>query len=98
MRPTKGVIAVDGADRAAAFAALQLELALARTAIERRDQPALSATLGRAEGWLVRLWPDSPDLRRRRVQLQGLRVLPLMLALPALGSTREQLQALRAAR
>jgi len=97
VRPSNRTVVVDGADRAAAFAALQLELALARTAIERRDEDALRATLARADGWLLQLWPDSLALRHRRTQLQALRALPLALTLPTLGSTRQQLQALRVA-
>lgn len=95
VRPSNRAIAVDGADRAAAFAVLQLELALARTAIERRDDSAYRAALARADHWLTRLWPDSPELRHRRAQLRGLSTLPLTLMLPTLGSTRQQLQALR---
>ena len=97
VRPSNRTVVVDGADRAAAFAALQLELALARTAIERRDEDAFRAALARADGWLLRLWPDSLALRHRRAQLQALRALPLTLKLPTLGSTRQQLQALRVA-
>jgi uroporphyrin-3 C-methyltransferase len=96
--PVDRSLALPGADRAAAFAALQLEIALARAAVERRDEPAFRAALARADGWLARLWPDSPGLRQRRAQLQALRGLPLVLRLPMLGSTREQLQGLAAAR
>ena len=66
VRPSNRTVVVDGADRAATFAALQLELALARTAIERRDEGAFRATLARADGWLLQLWPDSLALRHRR--------------------------------
>jgi uroporphyrin-3 C-methyltransferase len=96
VRPSNRMIAADGADRAAAFAALQLELALARAAIERRDDNAYGAALLRANDWMARLWPESPELRHRRAQLQALRAMPLTLALPTLGSTRQQLQGLRA--
>ena len=94
--PANGAVAVAGADRAAGFAALQLELALARTAVERRDEAAFRAALQRADGWLVRLWPDGAERGRRRAQLQDVRGLPLVLSLPTLGSTRAQLQALGA--
>ena len=97
VQPTQGAVAVGGSARSAAFAALQLELALARSAVERRDAAAYRAALARADGWLQRLWPPSPELRQRRAQLQALRALPLTLALPTLGSTRQQLQALRTA-
>jgi len=96
VQPSNGAIAIEGSDRSAAFAALQLELALTRAAIERRDTAAYRAALARADGWLQRLWPPSPESRQRRARLQALRALPLTLALPTLGSTREQLQAMRA--
>jgi uroporphyrin-3 C-methyltransferase len=98
VQPSNAAIAVDGADRAAGFAALQLEVALARSAAERRDEAAWRAALGRIDGWLVRLWPPSADLQRRRAQVRALRALPLSLRLSTLGSTRGQLQAMRAAR
>lgn len=94
VRPADQAIAAPGADQAAAFAALQLEMTLARAAVERRDAPAFRAALARADGWLLRLWPNSPALRQRRAQLSALRQLPLQLDVPGLGSTREQLQAL----
>ena len=98
VRPADQAIAAPGADQAAAFAALQLEITLARAAVERRDAPAYRAALARADGWLVRLWPDSPALRQRRAQLSALRQLSLQLNVPGLGSTREQLQALASTR
>ena len=94
VRPADQVVATPGADQAAAFAALQLEVTLARAAVERRDAPAYRAALARADGWLLRLWPDSPALRQRRAQLSALRQLPLQLNVPGLGSTRAQLEAL----
>ncbi|MEO6264342.1 MAG: hypothetical protein ABIO58_05215 [Luteimonas sp.] len=97
VQPSNRAVAIDAGDRAAAFAALQLELALARTAIERRDADACHAALARADGWMARLWADSPELRHQRAQLRALQALPLTLALPTLGSTRQQLQAMRAA-
>ena len=98
VRPSQRDVAVAPADRAAGYAALQLELTLARSAGERRDDAAWRSALARADGWLSRLWPASPGLRRQRVQLAALRALPLQLALPTLGSTLQQLQAMRAAR
>lgn len=95
VQPSQAALAMGDSARNAAFAALQLELALARSAIERRDAAQYRAALARADGWLQRLWPASPGLRQRRAQLQALRALPLALALPTLGSTRQQLQALR---
>lgn len=82
-------------DRNAGDVALQLELTLARTAIERRDATALRAALERADGWLLRLWPDSSQRRALREELWTLRDAPLVLDIPTLGSTLEQMRAQR---
>ena len=98
VQPSDRAIAVAPGDRAAGYAALQLELALARAAVERRDSAAWRAALTRADQWLQRLWADSPGLRRQRAQLQALRELPLAINLPTLGSTLQQLRQTRTAR
>ena len=98
VQPSDRAIAVAPGDRAAGYAALQLELALARAASERRDDAAWRAALLRADGWLLRLWPDSPELRRQRAQLRALQAQPLTIGLPTLGTTLQQLRQLRAAR
>jgi uroporphyrin-III C-methyltransferase len=85
-------------ERAAGLDAMQIELTLARAALERRDAKAWHAALQRAERWLPRLWPESAALRQRHHELQALRALPLDLTLPVLGSTLEQLRSMRAAR
>ncbi len=82
-------------DRNAGDIALQLELSLARIAIERRDTAALRAALQRADAWLLRLWPASPQRRALRDELMSLRDAPLTLDLPTLGSTLEQMRAQR---
>lgn len=89
--------AVEPADRAAGLAALQLELALARASIERRDADGYRAALTRADAWMPRLWPDSPQLRQQRKVLQSLRTLPLAVDLPTLGTTLQQIRARRSA-
>lgn len=76
--------------------ALGLELALARAALERRDETAFRASLARIDGWLQRLFPDSITRRARQERLATLMHLPLALDLPVLGSTLEQLRLLRA--
>lgn len=83
-------------ERAAALDALQTELTLARAALERRDATAWRAALDRAQGWLPRLWPDSPELRAQRAILVALRTHSLALPLPMLGSTLGQLRTMRA--
>jgi uroporphyrin-3 C-methyltransferase len=98
VRPSNQAIAVAPGDRAAGFAALQLEFALARAAAERRDRAGYRAALARADAWVLRLWPDSAALRRQRQQLRALRELPLAVTLPTLGTTLLQLRSLRAAR
>lgn len=98
VRPSNRDVAVAPGDRAAGYAALQLELTLARSACERRDGAAWRSALARADGWLSRLWPPSPALQRQRAQLRALQSLPLQLALPTLGSTLQQLRSMRTAR
>lgn len=97
VRPSDRSVAVQPADRIAAMAGLQLELSLARAAAERRDGDGFRAALQRADGWMARLWPDSPTLQRQREQLRTIAAQPLSLTLPTLGSTLEQLRQLRSA-
>ena len=98
VQPTPTAIATEPAERRIARSGLDLELALARAAAERRDAVAWREALDRARPWLRRLWPDSPRRRALDARLQALRTRPLALAVPVLGSTLQQLQALRAAR
>ena len=99
VRPSDRSVAATPGDRAAGYAALQLELTLARNAAERRDEAAWDAALRRADGWLARLWPaDSAGAREHRAELARLRALPLRLDLPSLGSTLRMLQSSRQAR
>ena len=98
VRPTQGRVIVESADRAAGLAAMQLELTLARAALERRDSAAYHSALGRVDAWLTRLWPDSAERQARQQQLRTLQTLPLTLRLPVLGSSLQQLRALRGAR
>lgn len=85
-------------DRSAGEAALSLELALARTALARTDEAAFRASIGRIDGWLLRLFPDGPLLRERRRHLAQLKLLPLSFQLPVAGSTLQQLQVLQRTR
>lgn len=84
-----------GAERTAAWDSLQLELTLARAAVERGNQSEFEQSLDRVALWLPRLWPDSPGLRERRAELQQLRARVLRPPLPELGSTLQQLRAMR---
>lgn len=98
VRRTQGSVIVEPADRAAGLAAMQLEITLARAALERRDAAAYRTALARVDAWLTRLWPDSAERRARREKLRTLRTLPLALRLPVLGSSLQQLRTLRGAR
>ena len=77
---------------------MQLEITLARAALERRDAAAYRTALARVDAWITRLWPDSAERRARREKLRTLRTLPLALRLPVLGSSLQQLRTLRGAR
>ncbi|MCY7353727.1 MAG: hypothetical protein LH470_01335 [Lysobacter sp.] len=98
VRPTDRGVIVESADRSTGIAALQIELTLARAALERRDAAGYRTALRRVDAWLTRLWPDSPQQRSHRAALRALQAMPLTLHLPALGSSLQQLRALRGAR
>jgi uroporphyrin-3 C-methyltransferase len=95
VQPSDRAIATDPADRRVARAGLELELGLARAAAERRDAVAWREALDRTGLWLHRLWPESPQRRAIDARLRALRALPLAPSIPVLGSTLQQLQALR---
>ena len=97
VRRANTAVAIEPGDRAAGLAALRLELTLAQAAVERRDHEGYRNALARADAWLARLWPDSPELRRQRARLRELRELPLAITLPTLGTTLVQLRGMRAA-
>ena len=82
-------------DREAALAALQIELSLARAAVERRDSADLGDALRRIDSWLQRLLADSAGLPQKRQLLAELQALPLQLESPLAGTTLQQLRALR---
>jgi len=94
MTPTRLHGPLTEAERVAGGDALEVELTLARAAIERGDGPAFVDALDRIEQGMTRLWPDSPALRRQRAELRSLRAVPLRLAAPELGSTLRQLRSL----
>jgi uroporphyrin-3 C-methyltransferase len=95
IRPSGEQDLLSPADRSAGEAALLLEIALARTALDRRDQPAFRLSLQRMDSWLRRLYADGPLLREWRAHLQKLATLPLTVDLPIAGSTLEQLRELQ---
>lgn len=95
VRRTESNTIIAPTERAAGQAALQIELALARAALERDDAAGFRAAVARMDEWLPRLWPDSPALRQRRDELKTLRTAALQPSLPVLGSTLQQLRQLR---
>ena len=98
VRPSSGQDLIAPADRAAGEAALGLELALARTALERRDETAFRHGLTRIDQWLVRLYAEDDALRTERERLAMLSRLGLVPALPVQGSGLQQLRELRRGR
>jgi uroporphyrin-3 C-methyltransferase len=95
VRPTESKTIIAPTERVAGQAALQIELALARAALERDDAAGFRAAVVRMDEWLTRLWPDSSALRQRRGELKALRTAALQPSLPVLGSTLQQLRQLR---
>jgi uroporphyrin-3 C-methyltransferase len=95
VRESQGDLALGSDDRAAAEASLKIELGLARAALEREDDASFDAALTRIDGWLPTLWPASPALAQSRAELKKLRDAPLQSTTPVLGSTLQQLRALR---
>lgn len=95
IRRADGNVLIARSERIAGADSLQIELSLARAALERNDSEAFRTALGRIEQWLLRLWPDSPQLRQRQSELQTLRDTDLQTPLPELGSTLQQLRVLR---
>ena len=98
VQPSSGAIATDPGERADARSGLELEITLARAAAERRDTVSWREALDRAGAWLRRLWPQSPQRHALETRLARLRAAPLAPSVPVLGSTLQQLQALRATR
>ena len=95
VRPTRDTTLVAPDDRATADAALQIEISLARAALERGDAAGQRAALARIATWVPRLWPDSPQRRQVQVQLRTLQQAPAPARPAVLGSTLLQLRALR---
>lgn len=95
IRPSRGGALVSASDRVGAQDALQIEVSLARAALERNDEAGYRQALTRIDTWMTRLWPDSPPLRQRRAELSSLAGKPLRPKIPELGTTLLQLQAMR---
>jgi uroporphyrin-3 C-methyltransferase len=96
IRPAGSQALMGEAQRREGEDALQLELTLARAALERGDVDAFHTALNRSAQWATRLWPDSPALREVVAELESMREAPLQPQSPLLDSTLPQLRALRA--
>ena len=97
VRPSRDTALVAPDQRAAADVALQIEIGLARAALERGDDAAYRAALARVDGWLPRLWPDSPARRQVHARLRTLQQAQAPARPTEVGSTLQQLRALRSA-
>ena len=81
-------------DRSAAEAALALEMALARSALNKRDNIGFQASVRRIDSWLKRLYADGPVLRERRTKLAALAKQDIRLNVPTAGSSLQLLRSL----
>ena len=98
VRPSSSQDLISPSDRATGEAALGLDLALARTALDRRDETAFRASLVRVDGWLQRLYANDATLRERRERLAALGKQALVPDLPMQGASLQQLRDLRRSR
>lgn len=93
VQPTARAGLGERTDREAAMAAMQIELSLARAAIERRDDAGMAIALARIDAWLQKLQPSRLAADRKRIgELKGIK---LQIDAPLSGSTLQQLHALR---
>lgn len=97
VRPSRDTTLVAPDQRAAADVTLQIEIGLARAALERGDDAAYRAALARVDAWLPRLWPDSPARRQVHARLRTLQQAQAPARPTEVGSTLQQLRALRSA-
>ena len=93
VQPTAGAGLRERADREAAMAAMQIELSLARAAIERRDDAGMKFALERIETWLQKLQPSKLEADRKRIG--EIKAITLHIDAPLSGSTLQQLRTLR---
>ncbi|KAB7769795.1 uroporphyrinogen-III C-methyltransferase [Xanthomonas maliensis] len=98
IHPSRGQNLLTAGDRAAARDALQIEISLARAAAERGDADGLARALRRVDTWTTRLWPETPQRRQIRARLRAAQQASPRPSLPELGTTLQQLQAMREGR
>lgn len=95
IQPTGQQTLIAPGERQAAKTALALEIANARSALQRRQSADFKASVTRIGQWLQRLYADTPQLRERRQHLQMAADAPLSPSLPLAGSTLSELQRLK---
>ncbi len=93
VQPTAGAGLRERADREAALASMQVELSLARAAVERRDDAGMAIALDRIDAWLEKLQPSKLATDRKRIG--ELKAITLQVDAPLSGSALQQLRALR---
>lgn len=93
VQPTAHAGLGERTDREAAVAAMQIELSLARAAIERRDDAGMATALQRIDAWLQKLQPST--LANDRKRIGEIKAIALQVDAPLSGSTLQQLHALR---
>jgi uroporphyrin-III C-methyltransferase len=84
-------------DRSTGEAALALEITLARSALNKRDNQAFQASIRRIQSWLKRLYADGPMLRDRLNKLANLSKLDLNISSPLSGTSLQLLRSLSVA-
>ncbi|MEO6154293.1 MAG: hypothetical protein ABIP16_01020 [Thermomonas sp.] len=93
VQPTAGAGLRERADREAAQASMQVELSLARAAIERRDNAGMALALERIDAWLQKLQPSKLAADHKRIG--EIKAIALQVDAPLSGSALQQLRALR---
>jgi uroporphyrin-III C-methyltransferase len=84
-------------DRNTGEAALALEITLARSALNNRDNQAFQASIRRIQSWLKRLYADGPMLRDRLNKLANLSKLDLGITSPLSGTSLQLLRSMNLA-
>jgi uroporphyrin-III C-methyltransferase len=83
-------------DRSIGEAALALEMAMARSALNKRDNDAFQASIRRIQSWLKRLYADGPMLRERLNKLAALSKIDIRINSALSGSSLRLLRSVNA--
>jgi uroporphyrin-III C-methyltransferase len=84
-------------DRNTGEAALALEIAIARSALNKRDNENFQACLRRIQSWLKRLYADGPMLRERLAKLSALSKSDIRINTALSGSSLQLLRSINPA-